>query len=818
MKLLIALLLTALPVLSAADTFLIENGQPRAEIIIAEKPARMTKLAAKELQTYLEKISGAKLEVRTTPTAGKAHIFLGKSSHTEALKLATNGLENGAFRMASGADWLALVGPDDDFVPIEPWGRMRSTAEQARVNGEFDTITGDTFWNNFSGLYMRYHQKLDVWDYDDAGTLNAVYAFLRGLGVRWFAPGELGEVVPRQATIVLPGVNKTVKPDFGMRRFMFYTDHTGIGEKAIWTLRLGLNQGHKIGGITQICHGMKFVLMRDEMKRTHPEMYLLTGGKRDTTTKGAGYPDLNSPLFFEQQLKYSRVMFDHYREPMISLDLVDGYGGLTSDDPKWRAQLTPERGWAGTMSDQVWGYINRVALELYKSHPDRLVSGLAYSAYKMPPASIEKLSPNLVLIETRQRQSFWDGAKRSEHHTMREAWMKKLSSGKYLTWDYTINARSEQAGRPVFYTKQIARDLRELKGHTLGEMIEIYDHPAGKEASFGYDPFALEHLNLYVTAQLWWDAEQNLDALLADYFTSYYGPAAKPMQAFAEFSEANWMHMGQDGAKIGEAFTLLAAAQAAADPQSPPGRRIQKIADLMKPLRTLEQQLSRKHDTTLDYRVLETHQTGGKPLREKAFDGHVLKGYWTDVRSVQLVKLTPEAPQPKTSTKFQIQREGSILHLGIVCQEPDMPGINIATTTPDDPRLLAGDHITLLIETASNSYYEIAINPAGTVLEIDHGKDGKGVQWTSGAQFAVHRGDKEWSLEMRLPITGEGSRMIDPLKGIDGAMPKDLFPWHVNVCRQRVRGSSIERTAFSATGKDDFYVPEKFAKLWGKGK
>ena len=818
MKLLIALLLTVLPVLHAADTFLIENGQPRAEIIIAEKPARMTKLAAKELQTYLEKISGAKLEVRTTPTAGKAHIFLGKSSHTEALKLATNGLENGAFRMASGADWLALVGPDDDFVPIEPWGRMRSTAEQARVNGEFDTITGDTFWNNFSGRYMRYHQKRDVWAYDDAGTLNAVYAFLRGLGVRWFAPGELGEVVPRQATIVLPGVNKTVKPDFGMRRFMFYTDHTGIGEKAIWTLRLGLNQGHKIGGITQICHGMKFVLMRDEMKRAHPEMYLLTGGKRDTTTKGAGYPDLNSPLFFEQQLKYSRVMFDHFREPMISIDLVDGYGGLTSDDPKWRAQLTPERGWAGTMSDQVWGYINRVALELYKSHPDRLVSGLAYSAYKTPPAKLDKLSPNLVLIETRQRQSFWDEGKRSEHRTLREAWMKKLTSGKYLTWDYTINARSEQAGRPVIYTQQIARDLRELKGHTLGEMIEIYDHPAGKEASFGYDPFALEHLNLYVTARLWWDAEQNLDALLADYFASYYGPAAKPMQTFAEFSEANWMHMGQDGAKIGEAFTLLAAAQAAADPQSPPGRRIQKIADLMKPLRTLEQQLSRKHDTTLDYRVLETHQTGGKPLREKAFDGHVLKGYWTDVRSVQLVKLTPEAPQPKTSTKFQIQREGSILHLGIVCQEPDMPGINIATTTPDDPRLLAGDHITLLIETASNSYYEIAINPAGTVLEIDHGKDGKGVKWTSGAQFAVHRGDKEWSLEMRLPITGEGSRMIDPLKGIDGAMPKDLFPWHVNVCRQRVRGSSIERTAFSATGKDDFYVPEKFAKLWGKGK
>jgi len=92
------------------------------------------------------------------------------------------------------------------------------------------------------------------------------------------------------------------------------------------------------------------------------------------------------------------------------------------------------------------------------------------------------------------------------------------------------------------------------------------------------------------------------------------------------------------------------------------------------------------------------------------------------------------------------------------------------------------------------------------------------VRWTSGAQIAVHRGDRQWSIEMRLPITGEGSRMIDPLKGIDGAMPKDLFPWHFNFCRQRIRGTTLERTAYSATGKDDFYVPEKFAKLWGKGK
>ena len=50
-----------------------------------------------------------------------------------------------------------------------------------------------------------------------------------------------------------------------------------------------------------------------------------------------------------------------------------------------------------------------------------------------------------------------------------------------------------------------------------------------------------------------------------------------------------------------------------------------------------------------------------------------------------------------------------------------------------------------------------------------------------------------------------------PLKGIDSSQPKDWLSWYFNLCRQR--GMIIERTAYSATGKDGFYVPEKFAKL-----
>jgi hypothetical protein len=808
------LFIAALNPLQAADTFLVENGHPVAEIVIAEKPARMTKLAAKELQSTLLKMTGATLPIASERTAGKKAIFVGMSRFTEDLGLSTKELKHGAFRMASGKDWLALLGADKDFVPIEPWGRKRDKNESARVNAEWDKITGDAFWNTASELYQLYHPELDVWMTDDAGTFNAVNEFLRGLGCRWFAPGEIGEVVPKVATIALPQVDRTVTPDFGMRRFVYYTQHIGIGDRALWNLRLGVNFGAEIAGFPQMCHGVKFVIMREEMKQAHPEMYLLTDGKR--VTADAGMPNLLSPLLFEKQVKHIRAMFDHFQEPMHNIDLVDGYSGRISDDPAWEAQQTPERGWSGAMSDHVFGYLNRVALEVQRSHPDRLVSALAYGAYTQPPEKIEKFSPNLALIDVGHRQEFWEESKWNERKQWRAEWLKKLASGKYITWDFSTNARPEQAGRPVYYTKQISRDLRELKGVSMGEQVEIYAHPEGKEPSFGYHDLAIEHFNLYVTARLYWDANQDVNAMLADYCASYYGPAAAAMKAFIIHAEANWMHMNTDAAKIGESFDLLAKAKAAADPASLPGRRIQQIADTMKPLEALRVQLSRKRETDLDYRALETVNTGAKPLGSKPLDGNVDKAYWSTVRIAPLIKLRPQDPQPKCNSSFQIQRQGSTLHIGIVCLEPDMKGLQSSTTKNDYPKLLEGDHITLLIETPSRSYYEISINPAGAVYDLDHASGGKGVDWTSGAQVAVHRGADRWSIEMRLPIVGAEAFTLDPTKGIDGAQPKDLFPWHFNVGRTRVRDGKFERTAFSPTGKDDFHVTEKFAKLWGR--
>lgn len=799
---------------SAEGALLVERGAARGEIVIGDKPARMAKLAARELQTYVEKISGAKLEIVPVPTDGRPHIFVGKSRFTDTLQLSTAGLENGAFRMASGDGWLALLGPDEDYVPIEPWGRLRGTAEAQRVNQAWDKFTGDTFWDNCNGLYSRYHKDLDVWDFDDTGTLNAVYEYLRSLGVRWFFPGELGEVVPRLASIPLPQIDTTVRPDFALRRFSYYTDHLGLGEIGIWNLRLGTHQAHKLIGVTQPAHGLKFVLWREEMKRAHPEMYLLLpDGSRNLTHKQTGAPCLSSPVLKEKQLKYSRAMFDHYRQPMLSIDVVDGYGGMHCNHPECQSKYTTDRGWPGSMSDYVWGYLDDVARQLHRSHPDRLVSGLAYSAYRMPPEKIATMSPNLAIIETRARSRFYDEAVRDASREFRAAWLKRLPSKKYFTWDYYLYAVPEDVGPPAFYPRQIADDLRELRGISLGDTIEVYQHQPGTESQFGYDPLAIEHLNIYVTSRLWWDCRQDVDTLLEDYYTGFYGPAREAMKAFIEYSEQNWMFMTQDAMRIQRAFELLAAAQASVEPESVYGRRIAKIAELMKPLQALQRQLGRKHESDMAYRVLETWQAGGRTMKEKPLDGRLTTEFWPDVRVTSLAPLMP-GTRAKVDGQFQVLREGDILYFGIKCQEPDMAGLQSGAKGKTGG-VFDGDYVTLLLETPSHAYYEIAVDSQGRVQQIDHG-EGAAADWKSGAEVAVHRGKDFWSVEIRLPIAGEGARLLDRRTGVDGNRPKELFPWYFNVCRSRVRGGAEERTAYSSTGPETFHRPEKFAKLWAK--
>lgn len=790
---------------------LVREGKPIGEIVVAESSTRVPKFAARELQEYIEKLSGAKLPIVSQPTPGvPSRVYVGKSGYTDKLGLETDGLKYGAYRIAAGKDWLALLGPDKDFQPIEPWGRSRSKTETDRINAEFDKITGDTFFNSFRELYLRQHEELGIWDYDDLGTLNAVYAYLRGLGVRWYAPGKIGEVVPAKPSIEIPAEqNEAVKPDFPVRRISYFHEFLGKPELALWNLRLGTNYAHDLIGITQMGHGIKFVIMRDEMKRNHPEMYALWDGKPATDHKGGqGAPRLSSALLKEKQLKYAGVVFDHYNEPMVSIDVVDGFSGRISEDD--RALATPERGWAGSMSDYLWGYVNSVASELYKSHPDRFVSGLSYGAYTLPPEKIEVMSPNLAIVECRNRSRFNNPAVRAASRELRQAWLKKLPSGMYLTWDYYLHAwPARDPGRPIYYPHLIAEDLKELKGISLGESIEVYDHRPDQRSKFPYDEFAVNHLNIYATACLWWDADQSVDALLDDYYTNYFGPARAQMKAFVEYSEANWPEMNKDAGKIARAFALLDAAQKAAPGGSVYAERIELIAQYMKPLKAMEEELLAGRQN-IPEAVAPTRDVANFIL-----DGKLDGDFWKAVpsHSFRDVK-TGEAVKEPTEFMAVMGSDG-MLYLGIRCRDSDMKNLNAPLAKNGDPEIWSGDFVEVEIETPDHSYYQISVGPNGTLIDLDRGET-LNDSWESGAQVAVDRGPDEWTVEMRIPPAGATAAEIDPNTGISGDKPTKADPWYINVCRLRSRGGVAEASAWSPTG-GTFHKPAAAAqKAFGR--
>jgi hypothetical protein len=788
---------------------LVEQSKPCAEIVIDAEPARMTRLAAKELQTYIEKISGAKLPITSTPSdAIPSKIYLGISAQTKKLKLDPAGLAHGAFRMASGKNWIALLGPDSDFTPIEPWARNRS--DVTRVLKYWDTITGQTWGTPFSQTYARYSKELDIWEYDDRGTLNAAHELLRSLGVRWYFPGELGEYVPKLATIIIPSVDKVVTPDFALRRFGFFSDQASMSEdERLWQLRMGLNLGPEILGLTLPCHGSKFVYTRPETKAAHPEYYALWRGKRAIDHRECGAPCLSSEGLFDQHLKYSQAIFRHYREPMISLDVCDGYGASLCGCPLCEGKGTPERGWSGQMSDYVWGYVDRMARELYKSNPDKRVSGISYSAYMLPPEKIEQMSPNLSLLMCQTRSTFYTPETREKQVALRNAWLAKLPSKDIYTWDYYLHNRPNcpTEGVPVYFPRLIAEDLRSLKGTSRGDLIEVYRHRDPKD--FKWDAMAVMHLNVYITSRLWWDSSANLDAMLEEYYTNMYGPAREQMKRYVEFCEANWMRMTTQAEPLVESMKLLSAARAAAG-DGVYGQRVDKLVEYTRSLDQLKARLSLGRENVPEARALLRQAIAPE------FDGKVDKEFWKGVRAYDL-KDVKTGKHPANPTKFWIAwGSDNALYIGIKCMDPDIKNMVVTSAKNDDTNLWSSDNIELMLETQANSFYQICVGPSGAVLDLDRSGGKLETLWSSNARVKTFIGEDYWSAEICLPAAGDTAKDLDAKNGIAGRRPTETYPWFMNVCRFRVRGANVEKTAWSPTTAGKFDEVLKFGKIYAK--
>jgi hypothetical protein len=640
--LVLALLIPANSVLSQA--FIVKEGMGEAGIVVAEDPPRMVGMAALELQYYLEKISGARLPVISGAGGSQpVKIYVGRSGGTDSLGISDEGLDYGAFRIVSGPDWLVLLGKDFDYnpEPVEPWARSHS--DRPRAQEEWEKLTmqlagkkwGHPFnsiykawwnpknyddfmsgrygpdnrniWNprnlEFSREYQGDGMGAGFWYTDEGGSLNAVYEFLRKLGLRWYMPGKMGEVIPLQETIALSSHDETVHPDFAVRSYQWYNHYNFSFEDIIWARRIGINSGSEVlgrsgGGYTRYCHGLNMVKSSAEMKQAHPEYYALIDGVRDTSHREAGRSCFTSGGLIQETVEFVRFLYDQYDQPHVSIWPEDGFKQCQCDSCLGKSP-----------SDLVWGFVDRVARELYQSHPDRLVSCGAYTPYIYPPGTVARFTPNVVVfIANAGRPGLSDPGRWESYWGNVSGWHEKLAAGNIMRVEnnrYSIKwgEYDDPMEFPVIHPRALAKDMRALKGLSRGEVSEE------SQARGQWHAPGIDHLTLYVQARFFWDADQDIDSLLEEYYTLFYGPAHNEMKAAFEYAESNYQCYVDDPVRnrctivdpremdISVKIQLLELLHAARDSagQTVYGQRIRTIIDELVPL---EQLLTQVRDKT----------------------------------------------------------------------------------------------------------------------------------------------------------------------------------------------------------------------------
>jgi hypothetical protein len=541
--------------------------------------------------------------------------------------------------------------------------------------------------------------------------------------------------------------------------------------------------------------------------KSHPDYFALYRGKRAMNEAyGQGFPCFSSESLREAAIKYCNAVFKIYPdEEILSIAPVDGYGQLCECD-LCKGKATRQRGWNGMLSDYVWSFMDGVAREVYKTHPDKKLSCLAYSVYQLPPEKIETLSPNMAVILCRWRSEFGNKTTRDQFNKMTEAWLAKLPSKDITIWDYYLHNRADGPwmGVPVYYPHIIAEDLRFLKGKSRGEFIEVSNNWKPKE--FTWDPMAANHLNLYVTSRLYWDADQDVDALLAEFYEKFYGPAAKEMKAFIEYSEANWNKAGKSVTVIDGLFERISAARQKAG-DSIYGKRVDLLVAYMERLKAVRAKLAQGREKDLPGAQALEHNRNDIQL-----DGKLGDKFWDGLTDYPLSDVESGKP-PAAKTSFRVGWADNALYFGIRCEDPDMPHLYVSATENEDANVFNGDCIELLLETPVHSYYQLGFSPSGALFDMDRSGGKFNSLWASGIEAAGYRGDGFWSLEMRVPIAGENAEAIDALNGIAGGKPTAAAPWYFNLCRQRIREKQRELSAFSKTGKASFHEVMKFGPL-----
>ena len=528
----------------ASSLTLVQDGQPKASILLAEKPNISAQLAAHELQYYVKKITGATLPIVKEP--GKAQgvtILIGPSKAAEALGLKNTDFEQTEYLIETRPNTLILMGLD--------------TTRDIELDYE------GNFVKEFINLYAP------------MGSCYAVHTFLeRFLDVRWYLPTDIGEVVREKKTIVVPQTkirrkthaSETSSPSAVNQR-LYVTDFLARGKELDYdrdfdqrTAILYAIRNKRFGsvylGANHSFHGWDKAFGKD-----HPEWFSTQSWEKMqeiiAENPGWGYqlkinPVLSNEALIKKQVEIIRGYLDGKPEPFpgaywsasgqrFGISINDN--GNVSQLPECVKQYEPEMGSRGNISRYFWGYVNRVAREVGKTHPEAEIIGLAYMAYSEPPKGEFKLEPNVSVMVCRFPILYWEPEYKKNDLEEIETWIrhgaKHIYTWEYLVWPDYIHV---PAVLPQTYTNDAKWLVShpQYKGGYIQMLSDKISSKDGNRSGYAWLDPQYNFFNFYFRLKLYDDPSLDPEQMFSEFYDRFYGPAGGAVRLFVDAMQNRW--------------------------------------------------------------------------------------------------------------------------------------------------------------------------------------------------------------------------------------------------------------------------------------
>ena len=355
----------------------------------------------------------------------------------------------------------------------------------------------------------------------EGGHSNAVYGWLRELGCRWFMPGPHGEVIPTVDKLVLDNWNRLEKPGYIHRDLWYSTLGTvrksAPQDAAACTAELAdWKRRNRMGGApVHFSHNYAYVVPAKVFFAEHPEFFPLRDGRRVSDGQLCTTNEEVIDLF----AKAAIAAFDDNPDlKSFSLSPNDGAGWCHC--AKCEALDPPKaRGTEHGKADRVVTFVNAVAKQVKKKHPNRWLAFYAYAGCVAFPTHSDPDDNVLVVL-----------AHYVFDHLRGIADPNSSANSTFNSYVDGWSAVAEQLFVREYYCRWWAPWPM---WPAVGEDIPYLSrrHFSGFNAELEYRAEGCE-IGWYLLAELAWHPEQNPDSLADTYFRGLYGPAAREMRTY----------------------------------------------------------------------------------------------------------------------------------------------------------------------------------------------------------------------------------------------------------------------------------------------